>query len=213
MEQPTRVVKQAKPAAESSLMDDLLNMDLTTTTQTSQATPSDDPFASDLMGMMDVIDTMGSSQQPAPSSPVSKPQRKAPPPPSSSPPMRASPSPPSSSPPKRPFPSPPSSPPPQAPSSPSSRPPITPSSKPALPTSTCFVIDDVRIEPSLSTEEIKLNSQETDDEFDAVADDISIGDFDMTIMNTNKASDNHDVRLSSILRPSFVENARKDMLT
>ena len=68
MEQPTRVVKQAKPAAESSLMDDLLNMDLTTTTQTSQATTSDDPFASDLMGMMDVIDTMGSSQQPATSS-------------------------------------------------------------------------------------------------------------------------------------------------
>ena len=68
MEQPTRVVKQAKPAAESSLMDDLLNMDLTTTTQTSQAITSDDPFASDLMGMMDVIDTMGSSQQPATSS-------------------------------------------------------------------------------------------------------------------------------------------------
>ena len=43
-------------------------MDLTTTTQTSQATTSDDPFASDLMGMMDVIDTMGSSQQPATSS-------------------------------------------------------------------------------------------------------------------------------------------------
>ena len=68
MEQPSRVVKQAKPAAELSLMDDLLNMDLTTTTQSSQPTASDDPFASDLVGMMDMIDTMGSSSQPAASS-------------------------------------------------------------------------------------------------------------------------------------------------
>ena len=182
------------------------------------------PIRKTLLSPLQHTSPSSSPKQPAPSSPLSKPQRKAPPPPSSSPPKRASPSPPSSPPkraspsppsslPKRPFPSPPSSPPPQAPSSPSSRPPITPSSKPALPTSTCFFIDDVRIEPSLSTEEIKLNSQETDDEFDAIADDISISDFDMTIMNTNKASDNHDVRLSSILRPSFIENAIKDMLT
>ena len=155
-----------------------------------------------------------SPQQPAPSSPVSKPQRKAPPPPSSSPPKRASPPPPSS-PPKRPFPSPPSSPPPQAPSSPSRKPPTTkpPAAPSSKPTSTCLVIDEVKIDPSLSTEEMKPNSQETDDEFDAIADDISIGDFDMTMMNSNKASDMQDVRLSSILRPSFIENAIKDLLT
>lgn len=58
-----RPAKPAKPAAEPSLMDDLLGMDFGTTNQNN---PADvDPFSSDLTGVMDMLNNMGSATEPA----------------------------------------------------------------------------------------------------------------------------------------------------
>lgn len=57
-----RPAKPAKPAAEPSLMDDLLGMDFGTT---NQSNPADvDPFSSDLTGVMDMLNNMGSAAEP-----------------------------------------------------------------------------------------------------------------------------------------------------